>query len=65
MGEVKKSLVGMCAFCKFHRHDFPDDSWHWMKHSAGWHGCAVYGGFRFRMPKCEMFQIDDGSVFSA
>lgn len=63
MGKLKSSLVGTCAFCTRCNHEFPDDSWHQLKHTAGWHGCDVYGGFRYKMPKCEKWELDDERVF--
>lgn len=63
MGKLKTKLVGQCALCKKHSHNFPDDSWHEVKHAAGWHSCKVYGGFRFNMPKCEKWELDNETVF--
>lgn len=57
-------IAGQCAFCQNSTHDFPDDSWHEQKHNAGWHGCEVFGGFRFRKPECQNFKVADGVITS-
>lgn len=62
MSEI--DLTGKCAFCKCSSHDFPNDSWHEMKHMAGWHSCEIYGGFRFCKPGCDRFEITDGIIYS-
>ena len=57
-------LRGTCAFCNNSNHEFPDDSWHEMKHMSGWHSCEVFGGFRFSKPGCNRFELSEGVVFS-
>lgn len=58
-------LVGYCAFCQKSSHEFPEDTWHDMKHDAGWHSCDVYGGFRFHKPGCDEFEISEDVIFSS
>jgi hypothetical protein len=56
----KYDISGLCSFCSNCSHEFPNDSWHEMKHNAGWHSCQVFGGFRYRKPDCAEFVIADG-----
>lgn len=62
MSELEIALMGCCAFCANHNHDFPHDPIHVLKHEDGWHGCDVYGGFRLQKPLCPDFQRFRGSV---
>lgn len=57
MFDIEKEVMGMCAFCESANHAFPDDEWHNSMHERGWHGCDVYGGFRFKKQDCYAFEL--------
>lgn len=53
-------VMGVCVFCKFHTHDFPDDETHERLHEQGWHTCEVDGVFRQHRALCPYMRLDEG-----
>lgn len=56
---LEVEMMGICMFCRKNNHDFPNNETNWQLHDAGYHGCDVYGGFRFNKPLCRHFELDD------
>lgn len=64
MSATEIELMGFCAFCEHHNHDFPDDKRHKDLHDkSAYHSCDVFGGFRDRKPLCEHMKLAEGCVF--
>lgn len=56
-------MMGVCAFCKHGKHDYPCDKWHEVKHDKqGYHRCEIDGGFRMNKPLCENMVLKSSAV---
>ena len=57
-------IVGHCAFCEHHTHDFPDEWIYHKLHEMGAHVCEIDGEFRDYKENCPDFELSSGCMFS-